>query len=88
VNSGRCSLLDNVRLISQLCSLERRTTRSGKDSVDHSPGAHDDVANAACGALVAVGVSKYSYTLDHVYDPGDRRRFTIGERLLGLHRVF
>ncbi len=45
VNSGRCELLDHSRLISQLCALERRTGR-GKDSVDHGPGAHDDVISA------------------------------------------
>ena len=27
LNAGRCSLLDNQRLISQLCGLERRTSR-------------------------------------------------------------
>ena len=36
----------------QLCSLERRTARGGKDSIDHSPGMHDDIANAVAGALV------------------------------------
>jgi hypothetical protein len=46
-------LLDNAKLIAQLCSLERRTARGGKDSIDHPPGgAHDDVANAVAGALV------------------------------------
>ena len=35
-------------------SLERRTSRAGKDSVDHGPGAHDDLANAAAGTLVLV----------------------------------
>jgi hypothetical protein len=55
LNSHQCELLDNPRLVSQLCSLERRTARGGKDSVDHPPGSHDDLANAACGALVAVG---------------------------------
>jgi len=32
--------------------LERRTSRAGKDSIDHVPGGHDDVANAAAGAAV------------------------------------
>jgi hypothetical protein len=32
--------------------LERRTSRGGKDSIDHPPGAHDDVANAMAGAMV------------------------------------
>jgi hypothetical protein len=54
VMSGQCELLDNPRLIAQLCGLERRTGRTGKDSVDHTPGAHDDVCNAASGVLVEV----------------------------------
>jgi hypothetical protein len=49
--SGRIDLLDNERLINQLCSLERRTGRSGKDSIDHRAGAHDDLANACCGVI-------------------------------------
>ena len=57
LNSGRVDLLDHARLISQLCSLERRTARGGRDSLDHEPGAHDDVANAAAGALV-IGVGQ------------------------------
>jgi hypothetical protein len=52
LNSGRVQLLDNKRLITQLHGLERRTARGGKDSIDHGPGRHDDVANAAAGALV------------------------------------
>ena len=40
------------RLINKLCSLERRVARSGKDSINHPDGAHDDVINAAAGALV------------------------------------
>jgi hypothetical protein len=53
LNSGRIELLDNPRLISQLCGLERRTSRgSGKDTIDHAPGSHDDLINAAAGALV------------------------------------
>ena len=50
LNSGRVELLDIPRLIAQLCSLERRTARGGRDSIDHAPGAHDDVANAVAGA--------------------------------------
>jgi len=54
LNSGRIESLDNQRLIAQLCGLERRTARGGKDSIDYAPGAHDDVANSAAGALIAV----------------------------------
>jgi hypothetical protein len=52
LNSARVSLLDNSRVISQLCALERRTSRVGKDSVDHPQGGHDDLINAAAGAIV------------------------------------
>jgi len=52
LNSGRIELLDHDRLVQQLVRLERRTSRSGKDSVDHAPGGHDDLINAAAGALV------------------------------------
>jgi hypothetical protein len=46
LNSRKCELLDNRRLISQLHGLERRTARGGRDSIDHGFGAHDDIANA------------------------------------------
>ena len=52
VNSGQAELLDHKGLVAQLVNLERRTGRSGKDSVDHPPHGHDDLANAAAGVLV------------------------------------
>jgi hypothetical protein len=52
LNSGRVELLDHARLVAQLCGLERRTARGGRDSIDHAPGAHDDVANSVAGAIV------------------------------------
>jgi len=52
LNSGNAELLDVPRLQAQLTGLERRTARGGRDSIDHAPGAHDDLANAAAGALV------------------------------------
>jgi hypothetical protein len=54
LNSRRVRLLDNTRLINQLLGLERRTVRGGRDSIDHVPGANDDVINAAVGALLQV----------------------------------
>jgi hypothetical protein len=68
INSGAVELLDNDRLITQLVSLERRTSRGGKESIDHAPGAHDDVANAVAGALVTAykepGLSAFNRPLD------------------------
>jgi hypothetical protein len=53
--AARVRLPDNPRLVHQLISLERRASRSsGHDSVDHPAGGHDDLANAACGCLVAL----------------------------------
>jgi hypothetical protein len=53
LNGHRVELLDHPRLAAQLGPLERRTSRGGRDSIDHDPGGHDDVENAAAGALVA-----------------------------------
>jgi Terminase large subunit, T4likevirus-type, N-terminal len=53
INSRRCDFLDNERLIAELCGLERRTARGGRDSIDHRPGAHDDLCNAVAGAIVS-----------------------------------
>lgn len=60
VNGRRAALLNNKRLLSQLQTLERKTARGGKDSIDHPPGGHDDVGNAAAGALT-VGSSAAQY---------------------------
>lgn len=51
MSSGRIELLDLPRLSAQLAALERRTARAGRDTVDHPPRGHDDMANAAAGAL-------------------------------------
>ena len=53
ISSARCRLLDVPRLANQLTSLERRVGRgTGRDSIDHPPAAHDDLSNAAAGAIV------------------------------------
>ncbi len=54
VNAGGAVLLDNPTLLRELRGLERRRSSTGRDRVDHRPGAHDDLANAAAGAVVAV----------------------------------
>ncbi|MGH7330393.1 MAG: hypothetical protein ACREJX_18755 [Polyangiaceae bacterium] len=50
--SGRVRLLDEQRGVRQLCQLERRAYPTGRIVVQHPSNAHDDVANAICGALV------------------------------------
>ena len=56
--SGRVRLIDNPRLTHQFASLERRTSRIGKDRVDHGPNGADDAANSAAGALVLVAANR------------------------------
>jgi len=66
VNAGRCELLDVPRLAAQLAGLARYVGRGGKgkDAVDHAPGGHDDVSNAAAGALaLALAVRGHYATL-------------------------
>jgi hypothetical protein len=58
LNARRIELLEHPRLSAQLVGLERRTARSGKDSIDHSPGGHDDVANSVAGVLVGLDLDR------------------------------
>jgi hypothetical protein len=55
---GVARLIDVQRLTSQLRMLERRSTSSGRDRVDHGPGGQDDVANAAMGAVLLAAKSR------------------------------
>lgn len=52
LNAGRVELLDIPRIAAQFLSLERRTARGGRDSVDAPNGTPEDVANAISGAAV------------------------------------
>jgi len=61
LNSRRIELVDNQRLAAQLCSLERRTARGGKDSIDHPPGGHDDCANAIAGLAAICTEQPFDY---------------------------
>jgi hypothetical protein len=49
INTQQVELPDNEYLIKELCALERRRGRSGKDHVDHPPRGRDDLANAVAG---------------------------------------
>jgi hypothetical protein len=66
LNSGRVDLLDNERMVSQFAGLERRTSRSGRDTVDHGVGSHDDISNAAAGVLVMAGGRPGNGWLDYM----------------------
>ncbi|MGE0037959.1 MAG: hypothetical protein AB7S93_20265, partial [Xanthobacteraceae bacterium] len=61
LNSARISLLDHSRAIQQIVGLERRTARGARDSIDHAPNAHDDLANVIAGLTSIVGTPGYDW---------------------------
>src|SRR5262249_52848679 len=69
LNSRRVDLLANDKLVAQLCSLERRTSRAGRDSIDHPPSAHDDVANAVAG-VVSMVLTREREVIAELLGPG------------------
>jgi hypothetical protein len=60
INARTIRLLDHPRAINQICMLERRTVRGGRDSIDHPPNMRDDLANAIAG-LCGCTRRKYRY---------------------------
>ena len=71
INSRMVDLLEDARLFAQIVGLERRVSRAGRDSIDHAPGAHDDLANAVAGVVATLATAKsYDSSLDWVSGPG------------------
>lgn len=64
--AGRARLIDHKRMNAQFRALERRTYSTGKDRVNHPEGGHDDISNAAAGALTLLRLKRSSYTLDNI----------------------
>lgn len=68
LTTGRIEIPDEPVLRRELLGLERRTTRSGKDSVDHGPHGHDDLANAvALAAYAASRNTRAPFDIDAVH---------------------
>ena len=65
VNSAGVELPDDAGLLRELRGLERRRGASGRDWVDHAPGAHDDRANAVAGVayLLAESAQPFVFSL-------------------------
>jgi hypothetical protein len=89
INAKTIRLLDHPRALNQICLLERRTSRGGRDSIDHPPNTHDDVANAIAG-LCGLAVSASSFISDYswVGGPGIDQPSQPGQRSLWSHPVF
>jgi hypothetical protein len=80
---GAISLPDHPALLRELRLLERRTHRSGKDSVDHGWHGHDDFANACLGCA-AHAMRGGAESLDWIFgcrgDPPIDGRLSMSER--------
>ena len=77
-------LLDISQLFSELRNLVQRARSGGRDSVDHPPRGHDDLANAVAGAVILAGAG--------MVRPRTRVRWISAEspwrRLADLHELF
>lgn len=71
LNSERAELPPDDRMQNQFIALERRTSRAGKDSIDHPPGGHDDRANAIAGLLSVAMPRKQPTACFGTYGTGD-----------------
>lgn len=54
INSARVQLPPCEIVKRQLTGLERRTSRAGRDTIDHPPRGHDDRANAVAGVIATM----------------------------------
>lgn len=73
VNGGRVELPDHPILLRELRDLERRRGRSGRDSVDHPRGLHDDCGNVVAGFAHELLGCRTGATWEALYPPkGDR----------------
>ncbi|MER9771783.1 hypothetical protein [Mesorhizobium sp. M0220] len=65
LNSRSIQLLDHGKLVSQLVGMQRKVTSGGRETIDHNPNGHDDVANAVAGCLAVIARNRrqmVSYT--------------------------
>jgi hypothetical protein len=79
INSRKVDLLEDAGLIAQIVGLKRRTARGGKDSIDHTPNAHDDLANSVAGVVASLASSAHGYdsSMDWVSGPQSRQGLSI-----------
>jgi hypothetical protein len=69
VNSARIEIPDDAAMLRELRGLERRRGSSGKDRVDHVPGAHDDRANSLAGVAHMLLGRRRGLTWADLYPP-------------------
>jgi hypothetical protein len=62
LNSKTIRIPDYPRLVNQVAALERRTSRGGRDTIDHPPSGKDDVANVVAG-VAHCAVNRHTVTV-------------------------
>ena len=84
---GLVRIPDDPLLLRELRLLERRTARSGRDSVDHGVGGSDDFANALFGAMnLAVGRQPIMHTWATVAEIAAARPHTFADTMAAVAR--
>jgi hypothetical protein len=78
INSRQVELLDDPRLIAQIVGLERRVARGGRDSIDHPPGGHDDLANSVAGLVAELATAGFDSTYSWVGTDEELEAFASG----------
>jgi Terminase large subunit, T4likevirus-type, N-terminal len=63
LNSGTVRLLDDPRLVGQIAGLRRTVGSSGRETIDHPPRQHDDLANCVAGACAQARTGGYDGSL-------------------------
>lgn len=69
LNGQHVLMLDLPKMHRQFTDLDRKVARGGHDSIDHSPGQHDDLANVTAGVLRRA--SKLKPKVRHVEKPAE-----------------
>lgn len=61
INGKLITFCKSETLKDQLLSLDRKVTGQGREIIDHPKGSHDDVANAAAGAVVLADTLRWPF---------------------------
>jgi hypothetical protein len=72
LTSGQVDLLDNRRMVAQFAQLERRTSRAGRDTIDHPQHGHDDISNSVAGVIVLLATKKQMPNWNKIADAFER----------------
>jgi len=77
---GAVSIPDHACLLRELRLLERRTSPSGKDTIDHGKNGSDDYANSLCGCI-AITLKEPREVIGELMGPGAKIFGADGQQL-------